>query len=58
MIRALVALVFVLGLAYAIRRAAKGTPFARRCPCTPYIKHLCWLEKGEKREDKKRENLW
>lgn len=51
--------ILVIGvLAYAMRRASKGTPFANNCPCTPNIDHLRWVEKGEKREDKIRENRW
>lgn len=53
---------FILGgaaviiLALGIRKAAKGTPFARRCPCTPYIEHLRHVEEGSQKHRK--ENLW
>lgn len=51
-------IVAVAILAYAMRKATRGTPFVNSCGCTPNIDHLRWVEKGEKREDKKRENLW
>lgn len=37
----------VIGLAWLIRKGTKGTPFAHRCPCTPYVAHLKWREQGD-----------
>jgi len=58
MILGILAIICIPALSFAIRKAVKNTPFARNCPCTPHIEHLRWVENGEKREDKKRENLW
>lgn len=58
MIWGLFAVIFILVLAYAIRRGVQGTHFQNKCPCTPMIDHLRWVEDGEKRENAKRENLW
>lgn len=56
MIWSLLAIAAILILAFYIRKAAKGTPFAHKCPCTPYIEHL----RGKERENAphKQENLW
>lgn len=46
----------ILGLAFAIRKATRKTPFANNCGCTPNIDHLRWVEKGEK--PAKKEERW
>lgn len=43
-------------LALGIKKATRGTPFEHRCPCTPYIEHLRWVENPDSKA--KRENLW
>ena len=43
-------------LAFFIRKATKGTAFAHKCPCTPYIEHLRPIE--QKGEGQKKEDLW
>ena len=49
----------VIILAWLIRKGVKGTPFAHRCPCTPYVAHLKWRENGDTPpEGKKPEQLW
>ncbi len=57
MIWIILSIVFILGLALAIRKASKGTAFAHKCPCTPYIEHLRGVE-NEKEQVHKKENLW
>lgn len=58
MIWIILAIIFIAVLAWGMRKATKGTPFENDCPCAPNVDHLRWLEKGEKREDAKRENMW
>lgn len=59
MIWSLIVIALVLLLAYFIRKAVKGTVFRGKCPCTPYVEHLRWLEgEPESRQIKKKENLW
>lgn len=56
MIAAILVIAAILILAFFIRKAVKGTPFAHKCPCTPYIEHL---RSGEgKPGPHKKENLW
>ncbi len=50
---------FIAILAWLMRKAVKGTVFAHRCPCTPYIEHLRWREKGASLpKGQKNEQLW
>lgn len=56
MIMAIFIIVAILVLAFFIRKAVKGTPFAHKCPCTPYIEHLRSNE--GKANAHKKENLW
>lgn len=45
----------IVGVAILFRKASKGSPFERRCACTPYVEKLRGLEeKGEKPVEK----LW
>lgn len=53
---ALFAIILIVCLAIAFRKATKGTPFKSNCGCTPNIDHLRWVEKGEKPE--KHEQRW
>ena len=46
----------ILVLAWFIRKASKGTPFAHKCPCTPYIEHLRSAE--QENAPHKKEDLW
>ena len=56
MIFAVLALTAICVLAFFIRKAVKGTPFAHKCPCTPYIEHLRSLENAD--APHKKEDLW
>lgn len=52
-------IILVVALAWLIQKGAKGTPFAHRCPCTPYVEHLKWREESDTPpENKKPEQLW
>lgn len=47
----------ILALAFFLRKAAKGTPFAHKSACAPYLEHLRGLENDAAQVHKK-ENLW
>lgn len=54
---ALISILFILILAIFLRKATRGTPFAHKAGCTPYIEHLRGMEQDSKPEHKQ-ENLW
>lgn len=58
MLWVVISIIAIVVLAFAIRKATRNTPFVNCCGCTPNIDHLRWVEKGEKREDAKREERW
>ncbi|WP_301194113.1 hypothetical protein [uncultured Desulfovibrio sp.] len=59
MFLSILVIALVIGLAWLIRKGTKGTPFAHRCPCTPYVAHLKWREEGDTPpKGRKREHLW